>query len=71
MNVMVADRKEKNTSVLHRASLLPFTQYFIHFVPGVSGEYTTRLISAWREALSKREKKEEELKNLELSCEFQ
>lgn len=43
MNVMVADRKEKNTSVLHRASLLPFTQHFIHFVPGVSGEYTTRL----------------------------
>lgn len=61
MNVMVADRKLKNTTVLHRASLLPFTQRFNHFVPGVS---------AWAEALSKREKKEEELKNLELSSEF-
>lgn len=37
------------------------TQHFIHSVPG---------ISAWAEALSKRKKKEEELKNLELSSEF-
>lgn len=42
-------------------SLLPFTQRFNHFVP---------VVSAWAEALSKREKKEEELKNLELSSEF-